>query len=374
MTTDISSLLLKKVSFDTVNIKELVNQIEAKNKCKNKLPIWYNTPNIYYPNKLNIEQTSSEKTALYKSNIVESNSIIDLTGGFGIDCYYFSKKIKEVTHCEINSELSEIVKHNYKILNCDNIETINTDGINYLKKENKKFDWIYIDPSRRHDLKGKVFLLKDCLPNVSEHIDLLFNNANNILIKTSPLLDIKRTVSDLKHVKEVHIVAIKNEVKELLFVLQKNYTLDTKIHTLNFLNTTTEKFNFTPHKFIASYALPKKYIFEPNSAILKSGAFHEIAEKYEVCKLHQHTHLYTSDNYIDFPGRKFEILESIPYQKKTLKKRFKNKQYNITTRNFPKTVSDIRKELEIKDGGEHYLFFTTNFENKKIVLVCEKLV
>ena len=243
-----------------------------------------------------------------------------------------------------------------------------------LKKENKKFDWIYIDPSRRHDLKGKVFLLKDCLPNVSEHIDLLFNNANNILIKTSPLLDIKRTVSDLKHVKEVHIVAVKNEVKELLFVLQKNYTLDTKIHTLNFLNTTTEKFNFTPHKFIASYALPKKYIFEPNSAILKSGAFHEIAEKYEVCKLHQHAHLYTSDNYIDFPGRKFELLESIPYQKKTLKKRFKNKQYNITTRNFPKTVSDIRKELEIKDGGEHYLFFTTNFENKKIVLVCEKLV
>lgn len=351
----------------------MAGQIEAKNKCKIKLPTWYETPNIYYPNKLNIEQTSSEKTAQYKSDLIDGDSIIDLTGGFGIDCFYFSKRVENVTHCEINSELSEIVNHNYKALNCINLKTINTDGISYLQKVNQKFDWIYIDPSRRHDLKGKVFLLNDCLPNVCEHIDLLFNHASNILIKTSPLLDIKRTVSDLKHVKEVHIIAIKNEVKELLFVLQKECNEETKIHTANILNSTTEKFSFTPNQFIATYSLPMQYIYEPNSAILKSGAFHEIAEKYNVFKLHQHSHIYTSDLCIDFPGRRFELLECIPYQKKILKKRFKNTQHNITTRNFPKTVADIRKELVIKDGGENYLFFTTSSENKKVILVCRKL-
>ena len=153
-------LLLKKNSPTSVDIKELVDQIEAKNKCKLKLPTWYNSEGIYFPNKLNIEQTSSEITAEYKSSLLKGNSIIDLTGGFGVDAYYFAKQFKQVTHCEIDSALSEIVLHNFKVLNVNNILTLSINGIKYLKQSENSFDCIYIDPSRRNDSKGKVFYLR----------------------------------------------------------------------------------------------------------------------------------------------------------------------------------------------------------------------
>lgn len=371
---DISSLLLRKNSFPNITQQELVEQIEARIRCKKKLPIWYKTSGIYYPNKLNIEQTSSEKTATYKANLVSGKRLIDLTGGFGIDCYYFSKKITNVTHCEIDTNLSEIVTHNYTKLNCTNIKTISSDGISYVKKSSDTYDWIYIDPSRRHDLKGKVFLLNDCSPNVSEHIDMLFSKSKNILIKTSPLLDIKNGIRELKHVKEIHVIAVKNDVKELLFVLEHQYESDITIKTINITNNTEDIFQFIGFKTCTpNYSLPKKYLYEPNSAILKSGGFSEIAVQFNIDKLQQHSHLYTSNELKKFPGRVFEIQESIPYNKKSLKKRFKNLKANVTTRNFPKTVANIRKELLLKDGGSIYLFFTTDKDSNKIVLVCNKI-
>lgn len=370
---DISSLLLKKPVSEEIKQQELVEQIEAKKKSKIKLKTWFETRNIYYPNKLNIEQTSSEQTAKYKAELVHGKSLIDLTGGFGVDCFYFSKKIDSITHCEINKNLSDIVQHNYKQLKCDNITTLATNGIEHLKNTSDTFDWIYIDPSRRSDIKGKVFLLNDCLPNVSEHIDLLLSKSNNILIKTSPLLDITNGLNELKFVKEIHIVALKNEVKELLFVVEKNYTNNVTIITSNIKNTKTDKFSFSLNQTeIASYSLPKKFLYEPNSAILKSGAFNEVALNFKLQKLHKHSHLYTNDDLIEFPGRTFEITEVIAFNKKELKKRFKKQQFNITTRNFPKTVADIRKELLLKDGGNEYLFFTTNTKNEKIVIQCTK--
>ena len=176
LNSDISKILLKGISFTSVETKEIIEQIEAKKRCEKKLTSWFNTNNIYYPNKLNIEQTSSEITAKYKSELIDGESIIDLTGGFGVDCFYFSKRFKTVEHYEINENLSELVKHNYKQFAIKNIKTINDDGINHLKASNQQFDWIYIDPSRRHDSKGKVFFLKECLPNVPEHLSLLFNH------------------------------------------------------------------------------------------------------------------------------------------------------------------------------------------------------
>jgi len=371
--TDISSLLLKKLVFEDVSQQELIEQIEAKKRCQNKLKTWHNTPNIYYPNKLNIEQTSSETTAEYKANLVSGKSLIDLTGGYGVDCFYFSKKINSITHCEINSSLSEIVNHNYKQLKCSTIKTITGDGIEYLKTIPETFDWIYIDPSRRSDSKGKVFLLSDCLPNVSENIDSLFNKADNILIKTSPLLDITNGIKELNFVKEIHIVAVKNEVKELLFLLEKNYSGKISITTANINNTKVDYFNFTKTNLvIAQYGFPAKYLYEPNAAILKSGGFNEIAIQHNLNKLHQHSHLYSNSDLIDFPGRTFEITEVIPYSKKELRKRFKKHKINVTIRNFPKSVAEIRQELQLKDGGTEYLFFTTNMENKKIAILCFK--
>ncbi len=374
LNSDISKILFKGTSFADISTQEIVEQIEAKKKCKNKLPTWFSTDGIYYPNKLNIEQTSSEITANYKAELVSGNILIDLTAGFGVDSFYFSKQFKNVIHCEIDENLSKIVTHNYQQLKIKNINTISTDGIEYLKKSNQKFDWIYVDPSRRNDRKGKVFLLKDCLPNIPENLDTIFEYSGNILIKNSPILDITSAVNELKFVKEIHIVAIKNEVKELLFILEKNYTNDIRIKTSNIQKNAQQAFDFIQNKHVDStYSLPKKYMYEPNAAILKSGGFHQVSSQLKVDKLHQHSHLYTSDELINFPGRRFEIEHYIPFDKKQFKKLIPTKKANITTRNFPQTVAQIRKKTGIKDGGNQYLFFTTDINNKHIVLICEKV-
>lgn len=371
--SDITKLILKGSPFDEISAQELANQIVAKKKAEHKLPTWFSTKNIYYPPKISIEQTSSEITADYKSKLVSGNSIIDITGGFGVDCYYFSKQFNTVFHCEINDELSTIVKHNYQQLKVNNCATFSGDGINFLKSTNQTFDCIYIDPSRRNDVKGKVFLLKDCLPNVPENIDFLLTKTNQILLKNSPILDISSAISELKFVKEIHVIAIKNEVKEVLFLLEKNYDKVIKIKTINIINEDSQKFEFDFNEEVTSnYAEPLTYLYEPNAAILKSGAFHQIASQLNLFKIHQHSHLYTSENLIDFPGRCFKILTILNYDKKKIKKLIPDKKANITIRNFPKTVAQIRKETNLNDGGNTYLFFTTNLQNKLICILCSK--
>ncbi len=372
--SDITKLILKGSPFENVSIQELANQIVAKQKSHKKLPTWFTANNIYYPAKLSIEQTSSEITAKYKVALINGKNIIDITGGFGIDAYYFSKKFKEVIHCEINTELSAIVDHNFKQLNVNNIRTIAGDGIEYLKQTDTKFDCIYIDPSRRDDIKGKVFLLKDCLPNVPENLDLLFSKSDHILIKNSPILDITSTINELNFVKEIHIVAINNEVKELLFLLEKGYNSAINIKTFNFHKNGNQIFNFDyASENTSLYSEPLSYLYEPNAAILKSGGFHEVTDKLEVQKLHQHSHLYTSEKLIEFPGRRFKIETVINYDKKKLSRLLPEKKANITVRNFPKTVVQIRKETKIKDGGEVYLFFTKLYNEENRVIICKQL-
>ncbi len=370
-----ADLLLKKNHHSDVDIKLLVEQIEAKQRCKTKLPTWFNTEKIYYPNKLNIEQTSSEVTAKYKSSLITGNSIIDLTGGFGIDCYYFSEKFKEVTHCEINCELSEIVSHNYKELGVNTIETITNDGISQLLNNNKQYDWVYIDPSRRHDTKGKVFFLKDCLPDVPKHLNTIFNHTNNVMIKTSPLLDISVGISELNYVKTIHVIAVNNEVKELLWILEKGFEAETTIKTVNINKTAEEIFDFKLNEeqaITTNFSEPLTYLYEPNAAVLKSGGFKSVSKQLNVLKLHQHTHLYTLQELIEFPGRCFKIERVLPYNKQLLKKELHEKA-NISTRNFPEAVQQIRKKFKIKDGGDTYVFFTTNLHNEKIVIICKKV-
>jgi len=372
--TNLTELVLKGSPFKNCSIQEIAVQITSKKKCKTKLPTWFKTPNIYYPNKLNIEQTSSEITANFKALLINGNSIIDLTGGFGVDCFAFSKRFKHVTHCEINKNLSKIVKHNYKQLALNNIEIIADDGLLYLNKNKKKFDWIYVDPSRRDDLKKRVFLLEDCLPNLPKNIDLLFNFSNNILVKTAPLLDINAAIKELKFVKEIHIIALHNDVKEVLYVLEKGFNSKICYKTINLIKGKNQIFTFNLSNTEATYSLPKKYLFEPNASILKAGAFNEIATQLHIEKLHKHSHLYTSDNLLQFPGRQFIIKSIHSYQAKKIGKLIANNKANITTRNFPETVAKIRKKTKLKDGGNLYLFFTTNLNNDKVVIFCEKVL
>ena len=279
---DISKILFKGSPFDEISVQELANQIVAKKKSQHKLPSWFNSEDIYYPPKVSIEQTSSEITAKYKANLVKGETLIDISGGFGVDSFYFSKNVNNVIHCEINEELSTIVNHNYKKLEANNIQTKACNGIEYLKSNNADhFDWIYTDPSRRDDSKNKVFLLKDCSPNIPEEIDVLFSKSDNILIKVSPILDISNTIRELKFTKEVHVVAINNEVKELLFILKKDHNEGTILKTVNFKKNTIQEFNFTLHSHQLDepkYSLPLTYLYEPNAAILKAGGFKEITQ------------------------------------------------------------------------------------------------
>ena len=373
---DTNGLILKKSIFIEVSNKELAEQIIAKLKCKDKLPTWFGLESGLFPVKISIEQTSSEETAKYKASLISGKNIVDITGGFGVDDFYFSRNFESIIHCELNPELSEITEHNFKELGVGNCTFFAGDGLVLLQNSEEKFDWIYLDPSRRSDVKGKVFLLKDCLPNVPDNLELLFLKSNNVMMKTSPLVDISQGISELKGVKEIHVVAVKNEVKELLWILEKECSGDILIKTVNLIGEDKQEFEFalsSEGNQDPKYSLPLNYLYEPNSAILKSGAFNQVSVQLELFKLNKHSHLYTSQDLIPFPGRSFEIKEVVPFQKKVLKKRFGESKANITIRNFPKKVDELRKDLNIKDGGDVYLFFTTNRTGEKVCLVCGKV-
>ncbi len=296
----------------------------------------------------------------------------DVTGGFGVDSFFFSEKFKDIHHFELNNSLSNIAKHNFNTFNINNVTCFPEDGLKRLTKS--YYDVIYADPSRRHQNKGKVFFLKDCEPNIPENLELLFKHCNTILIKTSPMLDITVGLKELQYVSELHIVAVNNEVKELLWLLDKNKEYRPKVKTINFSKSTNEEFEFDLNETCATtLALPSTYLYVPNSAIMKSGAFDLLSEKFQIDKLHKHTHLYTSTKLINFPGRRFKINQVIPYHKREIKEFLKNKKANVATRNFPENVAFLSKKWKIKDGGSDYLFFTTLENKKKVILGCTKV-
>jgi len=372
---DVVPLLLKPPLFKGVSQKELVEQLEAKKKCRHKLPTWFDTKTIYYPNKINIEQTSSEATAAYKASLVSGKHLIDLTGGLGVDSWYFSKQMATVTHCEINEKLSQIAAHNFGVLETDTINCLATDGLEALQQSGDTYDWVYVDPSRRDGSNNKVFLLKDSIPNLPKHLSAIFEKADQVLVKTSPLLDISQGLEELSSVKEVHVLAVANEVKELLWVLQKGYSDEPEIKAVNLQKKEQRVFGFrrSDEKALPpTFGLQGPYLYEPNAAIMKSGGFKSVAKAYGLLKLAEHSHLYTSEKLIAFPGRCFEIRNVIGYSKSGFKSLGISKA-NVTTRNFTATVAEIRKKFKITDGGTEYLFFTTDHNSKRLVIQCKRV-
>ena len=362
---DVHKIALSKSPFEQVSAKELSTQIKARKKAEKKLPTWFQKPGIYYPEPLSIEQCSSETTAAFKASLIKAGKVIDLTGGFGVDSFYFAKKAKSVLHCEINDELSQIVAHNAAVLQVNNITFLSGDGIEYLKHTEETFDTIYIDPARRSDA-GKVFMLKDCTPNVVEHLDLLLNKGTRVIIKTSPLLDITAGLKELNQVKAVHIVSTKNECKELLFVLEKGTQTPVKIVSTT-LNDSIKSFSFLQEEkavpVIADQVL--EYIYEPDVALLKSGGFNVIGEKYQLEKLEEQTQLYTSNEWkAEFPGRIFKVEEL--FSAADLKK-IKILHGNVLVRNYPDQADQLARKYKIKPGKE-FLIFTQMKPSKRIII------
>lgn len=360
MNADVNQIALAKPLFKNVSSAELAGQIAAKKKSTYKLPTWFTTNEIYYPALLSIEQCSSEPTAAYKASLALGNTLIDLTSGFGVDSFFFSKKVNQVYSCEINEELASITAHNAKIIGANNIEVLATDGIEFLKSTVQSFDTIYIDPARRNQ-SNKVFKLKDCTPDITEHLDLFLTKAKRIIIKTAPLLDISAGLLELKNISEIHILSVKNECKELLWIVDRDYQGEPKI-TCATLNSTIKTFSFPISDLkittnIINTEL-KGYLYEPDVALLKSGAFNLIANRYDLKKLHQQSQLYYSDEYKpEFLGRIFNIEAQLAINE--LKKE-KDLKGNVIVRNFPEKAETLVKKYKITPTHDDFILFTQN--------------
>lgn len=368
-----SDLILKSSLYPEWDMKAIVQQLVGKQIAKKKLPTWFDNNEVLYPVRLSMEQCSSELTANYKTRIINSGRGIDLTGGFGVDSIFLSKQSESLIYCEKNEDLALLVNHNFKSFKQDNCEVCIGDGVEYLKNL-KKIDWIFVDPSRRKKYQ-KVYRLEDCEPNVIELTDLFFDKAKHILIKTSPLLDIKQTLINLKAVKEIHVIAVNNDCKEVLYLLEKDFVDETQIFCINLEKEHNEEFRFTlseEREAQSLYSEPIEYIYEANVAIMKAGAFKSIASKHKLYKLHKHSHLYTSQKLIsEFPGRRFNIKKVLNTDKKSLTKL--PKKANLACRNYPLKVDVLKKKLKINDGGNDYIFATTLKGEKHKLIVCEKV-
>ena len=366
-----ADLLFLAKQYPNWDMTSIAQQVIGKQKAKKKIPTWFNTNNILYPIRLSIEQCSSEETAKYKSKILHGKRFIDLTGGFGVDTYFINQSFKSGVYCELNEELQSIAQHNFKILG-GSIQSFHQNGLDYLQNSQEKFDLIYIDPARRNEKNQKVIKLADYTPNILEHIDLLFQKADHILVKTAPLLDIKQVLKEIPSVKEIHILSLKNECKEVLYLLDKKHTSETQLHCIN-INDSKYSFSYSKENEKASLSEPLNYLYEPNVSILKAGAFNSIANDFKLQKLHANSHLYTSNKLVkEFPGRIFKINNICKYNKKEILKLLPYKKANITRRNFPSSVTEIRKKTGLKEGGEHYLFATTLKDNQPKILLCSK--
>lgn len=374
---DVNSLILKGKSIEGVSAKVIAEQISSRRKAGEKLPFLLSASNIIFPPKLSMEQCSSELTARYKSQLLKGNSIADLTGGAGIDSYFFSQQFRSVDYVEMNADLATITNHNFSQLEATNITTHTTTAEKFLANEENSYDVIYLDPARRDTNKNKVFKFTDCTPDITQLLPGLLKKANTVLIKASPMIDIHQGIKELSHIQNIHIIAINNDCKEVLYFLNNNHERKIKVVCSNYTNIKGwEEFQFSLEEeslTVSNFSWPKKFIYESNVAILKAGAFKSVGEYYKLDKLEVNSHLYTSDNLLkDFPGRAFELVQVLGYNKKALQAAIPSKKANVTTRNFPDSVEAIRKKTGLRPGGENYLFATTLMNGKKVILLTKK--
>ncbi|HEY4538712.1 MAG TPA: RsmD family RNA methyltransferase [Faecalibacter sp.] len=363
---DIRTIGLKKSPFLDVTSAEIAQQLKGLQVAKHKFPTLYQTKGIYFPPSINLEQASSEATANYKASLVKGKKMVDLTAGLGIDSIAFSSTFDSVIHIEQNEQLSEIVARNVKTLN-RNINCFHGSFNAYFQQNpHETFDLIYLDPARR-DGSSRKFILEDLEPNILEYLDLFFEKADQVMVKLSPLLDLSLTIQQIPCIKEIHIVALKNEVKDFLIVLEKGLvTTNPTIFCVN-LESNQEHYSYafeSEATKIPAFSGVRKYIYEPNVSILKAGGFKGICASFGVYKLHQNTHLYTSDQYkANFPGRIFQVEEIIKNPKKEISKT----KANLLVKNYPENIDLIKKKLKITDGGSITIIFTQSIEGIHIL-------
>ena len=381
---DIHALALKADKYPDVDMSFALNQILGRQKALRKLPVWAATEGVIYPPHISMEQCSSEFTAIYKRNILHriidgAYSLTDLTGGFGVDFIYMSENCKSATYVERKKELCDVVEQNIKLFGRKNVEIINSEAEQYLVSM-KSTDVIYADPARRDNSGARTYAISDCTPDVIDLLPQLLDKAKYVLIKLSPMLDHNKTIEDLNHVakcvKEVHIVSTAGECKELLVLLSSNAGDEYEVHCVN----DNDEFVYTSSNEQKSARITQEedlvdaYIYEPNASIMKSGCFGQLSYAYNVSVIARNSNIFVSREKLNnFPGRAFHVISTTTMNKKELSRALSGiKKANITVRNFPMSVSDLRKRLKLKDGGEIYIFATTTSTGSHVLLICNK--
>ncbi|WP_314203811.1 class I SAM-dependent methyltransferase [Capnocytophaga bilenii] len=361
---DTTQLLLKKPIFATISNSVLAQQIEGYKVAQRKFPSLL-AEGIQFPKKLNLEQTSSEATATYKAKLLQGEHFLDLTAGFGIDAYFLSQSFEEITLVEQDAELLQLVAQNWKVLG-RKATFVNSDAESFLQATTTYYDVIYIDPARRDHQLQKKFLLEDLSPNILELQELLLKKSAKVVTKLSPLIDIHYLLHTLNNITHIEIIALRNEVKEVLVIQEIASSLEeVEIRCVN-LQSKDPILSFKAKEVQgtqATYGTPGRYLYIPNNALLKSGAFNYIATYYGLKKLEVNTHLYTSDELIDnFAGRILEVAQIHPKQIK------KKTHYNIITKNYPLSVAEIKKKYHLEEGGTEYLIFTRSVSGMELLL------
>ena len=374
LNADVPTLALKKAPVGT-DVSLALRQIEARQLLRKKVPSWSENEELLFPAHLSIEQCSSEASAQYKAGLLQGHSFADLTGGLGVDTYFISRHFQQADYVEQQAELCELAQHNFYVLNAD-IKVWTETAEDYLKHCEPK-DCIFLDPARRDAYGRKTVSISDCIPDVAALQEQLLQKAERVMVKLSPMLDISKALEDLHYVKEVHVVAVANECKELDVILERGFNGEPQFVCVNLL-TAQPELRFTQEEehdcqsCLAEGVL--NYLYEPNPAVMKAGCFKLLTERFDVIKLHKNSNLSTSEQLISsFPGRVFEVESWATYNKKVKQTLLYDvDKASIAVRNFPLSVAELRKSLKIGDGDETYLFATTIKGEEKVIIRTKK--
>jgi hypothetical protein len=385
---DEKQLLLRYREIEGVPAARIVDQIRGRRKAKEKLPTWYSTKGIVYPPGIAMEQCSSEATAAFKvaiakEAVITKFGLCDLTGGMGVDAFFLSKIFHEVDFVEKDEMVLRLTEHNLGLLGATNIAWHPARAEDFIH-ERGTYDFIFADPARRDDDNKKVFRLEDCDPDITSIEESLWSKTDGMLIKASPLLDLQMGLSGLRFVKTVYILAVANECKEVLFLSEKNFSGEPEIRCHNLqaaggfgvgATNSEDQFRFrhTDERTArATFSKPLTYVYEPNAALMKAGAFRLVSNRFNLNKLAINTHLYTNDTILSsFPGRIFSVVEPVKLDN-TVAQKFPSSQANVISRNHPLTVEEIRKKTGLREGGELYLLCCSG-ESEKYALICKRL-
>ena len=369
---DTKQLILNSRVFPNIANNRLAIQINGFRLAKSKIPEWTKIDGIIYPERVSIEQCSSSITAKFKAKLVEGSSALDLTGGFGVDAHFLSQNFDNVYYVEKERKLANIAEHNFKLLQDKNVFVSNNSAEEIIHRITRRYDLIYLDPSRRDVVGKRVFNFQSCEPDITLLVDQLGEISEQVLIKAAPFLDIKKTIKDLGGVEKIWVVSVRNECKELLFLKGKD-SWDPFIETINLLpDGSEEKFHFKYSEemnWIPSFGDFGYYIYEPNASILKAGAFKIIAKEFNLKKIAQDSHFYTSDKLHQyFPGRIFEIIKEINAKKLTDIK----EKVNVICRNYHLSSNEVVNKFKIKSGGEKYVLLTRDTSATGRIMLCTR--